>query len=1362
MKQDNSIIIKTFQDNNLNIPFKGTSIAIDGQDIVLSTSAGKIIRLPFAAQLISIASGSNTPVFEITFSDGVTLTADKVLSLAISSMKENDGVLAETKNINAENDVAKNSNDSSDNEQFEQPQVLKEPIVVREVVEKIVEIKEVGSTIENQVYDIVNQKFDFEDAGVYKINTTEIKSSTSASTKKEHDFEFQKEESEPTLGILNYPSSVKLLQLDTQYDFDDGIITAGGGSRDIFDFQHQYGRQVIDMSSRTTGMTFDAVIRGSHNYSQELTKIINLGDGYRITSISNENNGLFRLVTSNSDEGQALGLSPNEFAIIYNTNINYEFTIPVSAENTGVTYDYKLGFRVSDTENLDSIIDSSGFIILDRKPSPLIIKGTSGDDVFKAGYGNDIYDGGNGNDTLTYQGHDSAVNIDFSASQKLYNILSNNGIASENPAIVTTGDTEQYISNFNTIIGSDYGDRFILYDNNIKISAGNGDDSFIIHGGGFDIDGGAGVNNIDFSQLSGTSMFKNVQYGNKLIHKINGVEVNLKDGTVHFNNGTDQIGRVDNISHIRGTQGNDLITGSDADDVIDGFGGSDIIYASAGNDIIAGGGEGSVLDYSGLQNRVDIDFNLKEADKGNYGKDSFSNINTIVSSSGGGNISSDGVSGTFIGTAGDTSFLLKNGYFNLYSGKGSNEYTVDKSIINIAGNGSDKITVNESIFNYTGASSISSDITISAGQAEVTTGNGNTTITGKNSAIISLYTSGGGTLLYKSQGASVDLYLDEKTNTTLDYSLVQGGITTKISSGTIKNALQTDIIHSGNVNEIIGSDSGNNNIDASALNYSVSLVASGKNNKFISGNGLNNHFQMKVVDKTNILDYSQTNTIIHVDLSTDSVSRTNANGVVLGNDNVLNFNYIKGSTGTGNTYRSKDGVDTIFDIQYGVAQTIYAKQSVSDTYIVRQGNTDTLDYSELTDAIRYTQFNGGNNSTVLKSGNDKDTITNVVHNLIGTNHGDYYLIGNLLGSQNILAGNGNDTIELRTNGGNNDYLNFEGGAGINTFIYAGSTTTNFLIYGSETISIADRINIKSFKNIEHKGWASAEFRWFEGADNINLKIAQHNNGSHFTFKITEGAGNTIDGGTGFSESAWSRVDYSQFKTGIIADLSKSKDTVTTSSGHSDSLKNINSILGTDYNDTITGAAHKTYFLASKGNDSYTGKSNQDVYTSSYTNEVNVDSTGSVSITKSGQGTGGTDTLSGIKTINLSDNNDVIKFSTNNFADFNINAGGGNDTLKEGSLISDLNLGNLSTIQGVETIDISTGNHNTIKFNLDGYFSSHSSQNILNLKVSSVDAANKNKFDFHVDNNNKWTEVSSNNGIHTYIDTHMHQLVVHVV
>ncbi|MFK7870919.1 MAG: iron-regulated protein frpC, partial [Roseobacter sp.] len=100
---------------------------------------------------------------------------------------------------------------------------------------------------------------------------------------------------------------------------------------------------------------------------------------------------------------------------------------------------------------------------------------------------------------------------------------------------------------------------------------GGGDDKAVITGDvlnqiKLDLDGGDGVDTLDFSQASGP------------------IAVDLETGAIEIDNGAGQDASAVNFENVTGTESNDVIVGNDQDNVIRGGSGNDIMTGGEGAD----------------------------------------------------------------------------------------------------------------------------------------------------------------------------------------------------------------------------------------------------------------------------------------------------------------------------------------------------------------------------------------------------------------------------------------------------------------------------------------------------------------------------------------------------------------------------------------------------------------------------------------------------------------------------------------------------------------------------------------------------------------------------------------------------------
>jgi Ca2+-binding RTX toxin-like protein len=186
------------------------------------------------------------------------------------------------------------------------------------------------------------------------------------------------------------------------------------------------------------------------------------------------------------------------------------------------------------------------------------LNGEDGNDYLYGDAGTDTLNGGNGDDTI--DGGSDADTIDGGAGND--NILGGFG---------------------NDIIYGKAG--------NDTISAGDGDDIiYEVYSGTDFIDGGAGVDTLDYS---GASSYR--------------VTISLQTGIQSDSNSTPSSDTVSGIENVIGGSGNDTITGSDLANILQGGSGNDVLYGQGGNDTLKGdagtdtlrGEDGNDLIYGG-------------------------------------------------------------------------------------------------------------------------------------------------------------------------------------------------------------------------------------------------------------------------------------------------------------------------------------------------------------------------------------------------------------------------------------------------------------------------------------------------------------------------------------------------------------------------------------------------------------------------------------------------------------------------------------------------------------------------------------------------------------------------------------------
>jgi Ca2+-binding RTX toxin-like protein len=694
------------------------------------------------------------------------------------------------------------------------------------------------------------------------------------------------------------------------------------------------------------------------------------------------------------------------------------------------------------------------------------------------------------------------------------------------------------------------------------------------------IDGGPGTNTIDYSAAPA------------------GVTVDLATGTA--SNGWGYTDTLTDIQNVIGSAHNDTITGDSNDNVIDG---------GAGNNTLDGGGGTDTLDYSHDTAGVTVNLSTGTATNGYGGTDTISNFEIVLGSHYNDTITGNGTAalsyanatasvtidlsaGTAVGDGTDTisnfhsvigsdydDLIINGGGSNTYDGGGG---TNTLSYVNDPAG----VTVDLSTGTATNGSSGTDTISnfqnvVGSAYDDVITGDSNDNVI-----------SGGGGNNTLDGGGGIN---------TLDYSHDPAGVTVDLSAGTATNGYGgSDTI--SNFQNVIGSDHGDT-ITTSSSDSNVITCGAGDDLVIVAGSGDNTY---DGGGGNNTLSYQLDPLGVFVDLSSGAVF--NGFGGV---DVFSNFQNVIGSAYD----------DTI----YGDSNNNVISGGGGDNNLDGGGGTNTLDYSHDPGSVYVDLADGW--ATNGWGGND--AIANF-QNVIGSAYGD-----TIMGSSDnvITCGAGDDLVI--NGGGSNTY---DGGGGTNTLSYqydpAGVTVD--LSTGTATNGSSGTDTISNFQNVIGSGYDDTITG--DSQDNV----------------IAGGAGNnTLDGGGGINT-----LDYSNAWDGVTVDLSAG--TASNGYGGTDTISNFQIVIGSHYDDSITG-------------DGTTTVSYENAYSG-----VTVD-------LSAGTATGdGNDTLINIQSVIGSAYDDTITGDSN---DNVISGGAGNNTLDGGGGVNTLDYSHDPS--GV-TVDLSSG------------------------------------------------------------------------
>jgi len=884
-----------------------------------------------------------------------------------------------------------------------------------------------------------------------------------------------------------------------------------------------------------------------------------------------------------------------------------------------------------------TITDDGDYIDASASLGPLTLQlgagndtfyGTSDSDVINGGDGDDVLHGGAGDDVLAGEGgynllygdagNDTLIGGDGGYSQAQYDGAPAGIVADLGTGVVSNdgyGTTDTLV-NISGIEGSAYADTITAGANGAivygmggsdTITGGTGDD-FISGGAGDDtLDGGAGVNTVDYSNDLGA------------------VTVDLSAGTAA--DGWSDNDTLTNFTNVEGSFYDDNITGDSGDNVITALGGDDTISGGDGNDTLIGGSGNDTLDGGAGSDTADYELagagvtvNLSTgsaSNDGDGGSDTLSNIENVTGSAYADTITGDSSANILSGGAGDDTLSGGNGDDTLIGGAGNDALN--------GGSGNDWVS-------YADATS---GVTVDLGAGTATGGGGSDTLISIENAIGSNYADtitgtssnniiyglggddtltgiGSNDTLVGGQGNDT---LDGGTNTdTADYSSDPAGIVADLSAGTATDGWgDTDTLSS--IETVNGSA------------FDDSLTGSSGNDTLNGGDGNDTIEGGAGIDILNggngidILTYAHASSGITINLSIAGSQTTGGAGT----DTVSNFENLIGSAyndtltgdsgnnliqgGAGNdSLDGGAGTDTVsyadatsavtYSLNLGSAQntggagtdTVVNFENVigsayNDTLTGSSGNnvinggggSDTVDYSAVTNAVTVDLSVG------TATGDGSDTLTSI-ENIVGSAYTD-----TLTGSSNnniIHGGDGDDTIY--GNDGNdtiygdagNDYI--DGGLGGDT-IYGGDG--NDTIHGGDNTDIiygGDGDDMIYGENVGDTINGDAGNDYIDGGGGNNTI-----NGGDGNDTITAGTGNdTIDGGNGTDT-----LDYSSLASSMTINLNTGFST----GDGTDTLSNIENVIGSSHGDTITGSSGNNVLTGGDGLDTLTGGSGADIF-----------------------------------------------------------------------------------------------------------------------------------------------------------------------
>ena len=808
----------------------------------------------------------------------------------------------------------------------------------------------------------------------------------------------------------------------------------------------------------------------------------------------------------------------------------------------------------------DSLVGALGEDILRGGAGEDSLIGGADDDFLEGGADADTIDGGAGIDTLSYADDPGGVTVDLGKF---------NEVLGARTATDGWGNTDR-INEIENVDGSAHDDILRGDGEENRLFGGGGDDLLEGRIGDDDLDGGDGTDTVTYAGEDA------------------GVTADLAAGKA-----TDGTGNTDTLTSIEN------LTGSDYDDTLTGDAGANVLAGGLGDDVLDGKGGANtyvfsdnwgdddiidttgtaVLDFSNVTDDLIVTFSADGTVSVADGTNPLSLLSFIPE---GILADFDGLSGvlnvenitTIMGGSGDNTFVFEDGavFGGRLDGGFEGTNTLDYS-------------------DYTGTVSV--DLT--AGTATATGGIANITEVIRGSGNLELSGGDGGlTVSYAAADTGIEVDLIETTTQPVVIGMdTLDGVNHVIGS---------------DYNDIISGNTNSNSLDGGAGADVLDGGAGEDTYHFSDGWGVDT-----ILDETgegSILDFSgvSTNLIftIHADGSisvTDGANHLHA---------VQNIAAIIGGSGI-NTFVFADGAsfDGTIDGGAGTLNTLdySAYTTAVNVDLSEETATGTTGVSNISKAIggagadtligddEDNVFVGGAGEDIIDGGGGRDTASyetdpNGVAVTLGGTATDGYgdadtltSVENLAGSayDDVLTGDGEDNVLI----GNAGDDTLTGGEGADTVSYANDPDGVEVTLGEDPDAGtgADGYGgIDTLNGIENvSGSAYDDILTGNSSDNVLSGEAGDD--------VIQGLGgdDTLTGGDGTDTASYADSD-----TGVTVDLSTTDAQDTVGAG-SDTITEIETLMGSGHDDTLKGNADGNTIISSGGTDTLEGTEGPDRY-----------------------------------------------------------------------------------------------------------------------------------------------------------------------
>ena len=869
----------------------------------------------------------------------------------------------------------------------------------------------------------------------------------------------------------------------------------------------------------------------------------------------------------------------------------------------------------------DSVSGGAGKDIIYGGEGNDTINGDDDDDVLHGGDGDDLLQGGNGNDTL-YGGLGNDTMVGGAGTTDTYDHVGFDTVSYQGSNVAVTinlitntntggnADGDKFIG-IQSFIGSDAGDTMIGNDLGVSFSGGAGNDSLVGGAGNDTLIGGTGTSTVAGAAdtLAGGLGIDLIDYQTSSA----GVTINL--GSNSASGGEAAGDSISGIENVNGSAFADSITGTNDANYFRGFAGNDTLIGNDGNDTFESGlGSDSLVggygvdevDYKNSAAAVNINMAITTSQiGGDAAGDKLIDIEVVRGSAFNDTISGSANTDTIYGAAGDDSIFASAGADTMDGGDGIDtaDYRLSDGIdINLISNtffggfaAGDSLSNFEIIFgsdklNAAGEDEIVVDnkgwyVRGFAASDRITGGAGNDTIEGGtgSSSVFGDYMYGGAgidTVDYRNSSNGINITIN-----TIGANYGSGGDAAGDWLSEFENAFgssRNDTITGDAQDNYFRGFDGNDDLYGGDGNDTLDGGDSSAGELLDGGAGID------------WVDYQYSAAEIDIDLTRDGQGsgRGDANYDVL-----VNIENVQGSL-----FDDSIKGNAVDNVLYGLAGADSLYGSLGADTMDGGDGLDLVYYSSSTSAVTV------NLATNIHTGGyaEGDKLYNI-EKVYGSNYDD-----SLIGSEandSLRGASGNDTLiggigadSLYGDGGSDWVVYSTSMAGINV-------TTNT---GVQSGGDAQGDYFNDIENVEGTSYNDT----IVGNTEVNTLKGMGGNdsidGSSGNDTLDGGDGDdTIIGGSGTDNMVGGLGKDTISYVGSSAAVTVSLAAQTATGGHAtgDTLSGFEAVVGSSYNDTLTGTTGDDTIDGGAGNDSMTGGDGNDTYYVDAATDVISDSSG---------------------------------------------------------------------------------------------------------------------------------------------------------